>query len=166
MHSSQRLVLLACAILILQVIGAAIFILEMFSDVLGIGLWTLHWQTREMVQVGAVLSLVLGAAGGIAFLVGTLQRAQSIETQLKAASGAFNAAVENQFDKWGLIPAEAEVALFALKGFSNQEIAGLRGKSEATIKTQINAVFRKAGIQNRAQLMAQFMDLLLDMPEH
>ncbi|PQO24836.1 helix-turn-helix transcriptional regulator [Rhodobacteraceae bacterium WD3A24] len=165
MHYSHRLVLLASAILVFQVIGGAVFILEMFSDVLGIGLWSLHWQTREIVQLGAVLSLVLGAIAGVAFLVGTLQRAQTIERQLQAASGAFNAAMENQFDKWSLSPAEAEVALFALKGFSNQEIARLRGKSEATIKTQINAVFRKAGVQNRAQLMAQFMDLLLEMPE-
>jgi DNA-binding CsgD family transcriptional regulator len=56
------------------------------------------------------------------------------------------------------------VALYAVKGYANAEIAELRGKSEATIKTQINAVFRKAGVQNRGQLIAQFLDLLLETP--
>ena len=72
--------------------------------------------------------------------------------------------MQAQFGEWCLSPAEADVALYAVKGYANAEIAELRGKSEATIKTQINAVFRKAGVQNRGQLIAQFLDLLLDAP--
>lgn len=161
----RRYAALAGGILIVQVVGGSVFILELFSDVLGLRHWSLDWQAREAVQLGAVLSLVLGAIAGVAFLLETLKRAASVETQLQAASGAFQAAMQTQFDQWGLSPAEAEVALFALKGFSNQEIAALRGKSEATVKTQMNAVFRKAGVNSRSQLMAQFMELLLDEPD-
>ncbi|MZR12202.1 helix-turn-helix transcriptional regulator [Maritimibacter sp. DP07] len=162
----RRYAALAGGILVVQVVGASVFILELFSDVLGLRHWALDWQAREAVQLGAVLSLVLGAIAGIAFLLETVKRAASVETQLQAASGAFQAAMRTQFGQWGLSPAEEEVALFALKGFSNQEIAELRGKSEATVKTQMNAVFRKAGVNNRSQLMAQFMELLLDEPRH
>lgn len=161
MHRTRRLVLIASLILCIQVLCGLVFAVELFSDVLGLRTWTLGWQAYELVQLSAVLGLILGAGASLLFLISNLRRAHTVERQLQAASGAFHIAMEAQFEKWELSPAEADVALYALKGCSNTEIAELRGKSEATIKTQINAVFRKAGVQNRAQLMAQFLDLLL-----
>ena len=55
---------------------------------------------------------------------------------------------------------------FAIKGMSTQEIAGLRGVSEGTIKAQTNAIYRKAGISGRAQLLSLFIeDMIADLPE-
>ena len=54
--------------------------------------------------------------------------------------------------------AEREVALLAIKGFSNAEIAEMTGKSEGTVKSQSAAVFRKADVQGRIGLVTHFME--------
>ncbi len=64
----------------------------------------------------------------------------------------------------GLTPAEADVALFAIKGLSTQEIATLRGVSEGTIKAQTNAIYRKADVSGRPQLLSQFLEDLTHLP--
>ena len=60
--------------------------------------------------------------------------------------------------EWGFSEAELDVAVFAAKGFSNVEIAEMRGSSVATIKTQLSHIFRKSGLENRYQLMAFVTD--------
>lgn len=52
-----------------------------------------------------------------------------------------------------LTPREREIALLVCEGQSNAEIAGTLCKSVLTIKTQLNAVFRKLGVKSRARLM-------------
>ena len=52
--------------------------------------------------------------------------------------------------------AEAEVALFLLKGLSHREIAELRQTSERTIREQARSVYRKGGLPGRAALSAFF----------
>lgn len=59
---------------------------------------------------------------------------------------------------WALSNAELDVAVFAAKGFSNNEIADMRGSTLATIKTQLSQVFKKSGLENRYQLMAFVTD--------
>ena len=59
----------------------------------------------------------------------------------------------------GLSPSEQAVAVFAMKGFSNGEIAELRGTSASTIKSQMNSVFRKAGFANRQQLISFLVEI-------
>ncbi len=46
------------------------------------------------------------------------------------------AAIDRQFDKWGLTPAERDVALLQLKGLRHKEIADLRQTSERTVRQQ------------------------------
>lgn len=53
-----------------------------------------------------------------------------------------------------LTPREREIALLVAEGRSNDEIARQLSKSILTIKTQLNAVFRKLNVNRRAQLMA------------
>ena len=60
-----------------------------------------------------------------------------------------------------LSPSEKAVAVLAIKGFSNLEISNLRGTALATIKSQMNSVFRKAGLTNRQQLIAFLVEDLL-----
>ena len=54
------------------------------------------------------------------------------------------------------------MALFAIKGMSTQEIASLRATSEGTVKAQTNAIYRKAGVTGRPQLLSLFIDDLMD----
>ncbi len=71
------------------------------------------------------------------------------------------AAIDRQFGRWGLSPAEREVALLLLKGLSMREIAEIRGTSERTSRDQARAVYRKADLAGRSELSAFFLEDLL-----
>lgn len=71
------------------------------------------------------------------------------------------AAIDRQFDRWGLSPAEREVALLQLKGLRHKEIAELRQTSERTVRQQALAVYRKSGLNGRSDLAAFFLEDLL-----
>jgi len=53
-----------------------------------------------------------------------------------------------------LTPAERHVALAALAGYSNAEIARMRGSATRTVANQIATIFRKLGVRSRAELAA------------
>jgi DNA-binding CsgD family transcriptional regulator len=71
------------------------------------------------------------------------------------------AAIDSQFERWGLTPAEREVGLLMLKGLSHRESAGVRQTSEATVRQQALALYRKSGLRNRSELSAFFLEDLL-----
>jgi DNA-binding CsgD family transcriptional regulator len=73
--------------------------------------------------------------------------------------------IQKQFDAWQLTPAEAEVGLLMLKGFSHVEIARMRNASERTIRDQARAVYRKSGVAGRTELSAFFLEDLLLPPQ-
>jgi DNA-binding CsgD family transcriptional regulator len=71
------------------------------------------------------------------------------------------AALDRQFERWALSPAEKEVALLLLKGLSHKELAEVRSITEATARQQARAVYRKAGLSGRSELAAFFLEDLL-----
>ena len=71
-------------------------------------------------------------------------------------------AISKQFKEWGLTPAENEVAFLILKGLSLGEIANVRETSERTIRHQSSEIYRKSGLDGRAQLSAFFLEDLFD----
>ena len=70
-------------------------------------------------------------------------------------------AIDRQFDRWGLTPAEREVALLQLKGLRHKAIAELRQTSERTVRQQALAIYRKSGLDGRNDLAAFFLEDLL-----
>ncbi len=75
-------------------------------------------------------------------------------------------AIDAQFERWGLTPAEREVALLMLKGLSHKEIASVRDASERTVRQQARAIYAKANLSGRAALSAFFLeDLLLPVEQ-
>ena len=125
---------------------------------------------------GAVLVLALG---GIAILWHAVRRtgrrvrvlhgevaawraeADRWRQQSGSLLAGLGAAMDAQFERWGLSPAEREVALLLVKGLSSQEIATVRATSERTVRQQSQAVYRKAGLAGRAELAAFFLEDLL-----
>jgi len=74
------------------------------------------------------------------------------------------AAIDEQFDRWALSPAEKETALLLLKGLSHKEIAQVRAVSDATARQQARAVYKKGGLSGRNDLAAFFLeDLMLPL---
>lgn len=157
-HTVVRLVVLV----ILQSVCAAFFVIELLTDVFGLRHWAVTWAVREILQIGASIGLVLGAVASIVLLRQTLQRVHTVEQQVRVASGALIDVLRDQFVIWELSPAERDVALFAIRGYSNAEIAKALGKSEATVKTQLNAIFRKAEVSGRTALVSHFIDTVLE----
>ncbi|HEU0029956.1 MAG TPA: helix-turn-helix transcriptional regulator [Kofleriaceae bacterium] len=74
------------------------------------------------------------------------------------------AAIDAQFARWGLTPAQREIALLLLKGLSHKEIAQLRDVNETTVRQQARALYQKAGLSGRSDLAAFFLEDLLSPP--
>ncbi len=153
------------AILALQVLCAFFFISDIAISALGLRSIPISWHTRELLEIGAALGLLLGIVLGAFALVQANRNRHRAEQQLRVAQGAFMELLEERFDEWGLTPAERDVALFAIKGMNTQEIAALRNTSEGTVKAQTNAIYRKAGVSGRPQLLSQFIDDLVAEPQ-
>lgn len=67
-------------------------------------------------------------------------------------------AMEEQFRAWKLTPAEREVALLLIKGYSHRQIARRTHRSERTCREHASSVYRKAGLAGRAELAAFFLE--------
>ncbi|HEV3063390.1 MAG TPA: hypothetical protein VGY48_34425 [Vicinamibacterales bacterium] len=135
------------------------------------------------------LLIFTSALAGIAInwrrMMSERQRAQHLDRELLAAQDearrwsedakrwnseaqtllqGLGAAIDRQFDRWGLSPAEREIALLQLKGLRHRDIAQLRQTSERTVRQQALAVYRKAGLNGRSDLAAFFLEDLLLPP--
>lgn len=148
--------------LVVQAVCAAFFISDILSSYIGFRRQPIPWHLREIIEIGAALGLLLGFVLGALALHRSRRRHQLAEARLKLVSTAFMDLLENAFKDWGLTPAERDVALFAIKGLSTQDIAGFRQTSEGTVKAQTAAIYRKAGVSGRSQLLSLFIEGLID----
>ena len=114
------------------------------------------------------LVAVLGLAASTVFvglvLRRMLARQARLEKGLSVASGALAGLIESYFVNWALTPTEQDVATFTIKGYTIAEIATLRGSAEGTIKTHLNAIYRKADVTGRAQLTSLLVEDLMRAP--
>ena len=85
--------------------------------------------------------------------------------QRRGEIAALGQAIEDQFRQWRLTGAEIDVAGLMLKGMSLKEIAIARETSEATIRQQAQAIYRKSGLSGRAELAAYFLESLFEVAE-
>ena len=149
------------AILVIQALCAFFFVSDILSSFFGFQTAPISWEMRELLEIGAAVGLILGVVLGGLMLRRALQDRHTAEEQLRRASGAFMDLLQERFAEWGLTPSERDVALFAIKGMSTAEIAALRTTSEGTVKAQTNAIYRKAGVSGRSQLLSLFIEDLM-----
>lgn len=149
------------SLFLVQALCALFFVADILTSVLGLPLGPVPWELRELLEVGAAFGLSVGMVlGGLAFRRALRDR-KTAEERLRRASGAFADLLEERFAEWGLTAAERDVALFAIKGMSTADIARLRATSEGTVKAQTNAIYRKAGVSGRPQLLSLFIEDLM-----
>lgn len=153
---------LLAVILAVQIICAAFFVAQILITVLGLSIGPFDWVYIELIEIGAAIGLLLGVAVGAIALTQSRKRTIKAEEALRLARSAFRDVLDERFTDWNLTEAERDVALFAIKGFSTQEIAGFRSVSEGTVKAQTNAIYRKAGVSGRPQLLSLFIDELVE----
>lgn len=148
-------------LMLLQLVCGGFLLLDVLASILGIQYTPLSWTVMELIQIGAIAGLLLGVVGSVLLLRQAVRRQMDAESRLRLASGAFMEVIEERFAEWGLSPAERDVALFQVKGLSTADIAAMRKTSEGTVKAQTNAIYRKAGVSGKAQLLSVFIEDLL-----
>ena len=145
----------------IQALCVTIYLLSSISNTLGVQPAWLDGGLKLAVRNGVAIGMVLGTVLGWSALRHSMLRARETERKLRQVSSAFMDVMTERFRQWGLTPAESDVALFSLKGLTVNEIADLRGTSSGTIKAQTNAIYRKAGVNGRPQLLSLFIDDLI-----
>ncbi len=118
-------------------------------------------EAHTALELMMTAALIAGVAAMSWQLRLTLRRQNRLESEIRAASGAFHDVLMEHFEDWGLTPAQRDVALLSLKGLSISEIAAARETAEGTVKAQLNAIYGKAGVSGRPQLLSVFIETLL-----
>lgn len=148
-------------IVAIQLSAAFYFCLKILAEVFMVEIPLIPWEVQEQLEILASVGLLFGLASTLALLRQARRQMGRLNDQVQAVSGQFQALMERQFEEWGLTATEAHVALMVIKGFSNGEIAGFRGTTESTIKSQITSIFRKSGLTSRHQLVTSLVDDLV-----
>jgi DNA-binding CsgD family transcriptional regulator len=151
-------------VFVLQALCALFFALDVMGDVTG-GLFGseafTHLGGTDALEYLITVVLVISLLFSGHQLLALLTRQKRLEQQMQIASGAFAELLNSHFDDWGLTPSERDVALMAIKGLSIAEMARRRETKGGTIKAQCNAVYRKAGVTGRTQLLSVFIEELM-----
>jgi len=145
------------AVTALQAVSAAYFVIDVLSELPELRTAPIH----PLGELLAVIALLIGTAFGVRELGRVMRRSDRVESRLRAASGAFIALMQETFDDWALTPSERDVALLSIKGLSVAEIAALRNSRVGTVKAQCAAIYRKAGVNSRAELLGHFIEDLV-----
>lgn len=165
MNNKERIFLLVTLSLI-----SAMIIVDLFTDFdEGVPFWHL------LIEGGAGLIAIFG----VLFILKNMLSLQADLSKERLNSAAFKQEAEQwrnrakehlsglsvmidaQLVQWSLTPAEKEIAFLLLKGFSLNDIAAFRGTAEKTVRAQLTSIYAKAGLKNRAELAAFFLEDLL-----
>jgi DNA-binding CsgD family transcriptional regulator len=167
-EGSERRV--AAGLTVIFALVAVLAAVDLVAD-LGDGTWARHVVIEGAVMLVGLAGFAWMAMRVRALSVHAVHLARSLEatrldaerwrTEARDLITGLGAAIDRQLDRWGLSPAEKEVALLLLKGLSHKEIAGVRNVGEATVRQQATALYRKAGLEGRHDLAAFFLEDLL-----
>lgn len=125
--------------------------------------------TTDWAMISGLFALFFALTAAVAYFSYTQMRSyfarQRKEKLVPGASEpvAKETVILRNANDWGLSQAEADVAIFVVKGFSNSEIADMRGSSIATVKSQLGKIYSKSGLESRYQLIAFVTDEVCSM---
>jgi DNA-binding CsgD family transcriptional regulator len=129
--------LLVDAITILLTIGAAV----------GVALLAQRMHAQHEERIALINDLEIARAEGDGW-----------RAKVRSHLAGLKAGMDKQFQDWGMTEAEREVGLLILKGLSHKEIAALRATTEATVRQQAQAIYRKAGLPGKTAFSAYFLE--------
>lgn len=159
---NERLkLILLYGVFAIQALSAFFFLGELWSRLLGLRETPMSSDYEQILQIFASFGIVIGVLASGMLVRGRLERMEELKRQIDVAKGNFESHLRSQFNQWSLSPSEQSVMIYAMKGFSNAEIAEFRATSASTVKSQMNAIYRKSGLQNRQQLISFLVEELL-----
>lgn len=156
-HSLESKATALTIVVALQSVAALFFIVDVLGDLGGS-----ETAGHLMIEGLAVAALLVGVVIGALQVKALVLAARRDETAVALARGATADLVRLRFAQWGLTPAEADVALFALKGCDAHQIAAMRNAAEGTVRAQLTRIYAKAGVNSQSSLIATFLDELID----
>ena len=149
------------ALVAVQAFCAVFFFSDVLNDWREMGpSFATEWHVS--VEFVATLALCAAIFFETRYILHLLRRKEHLERSVSIASAAMRDVIEAHFEAWRLTPAEQDIAAFLVKGMTIPEIAVLRGSAEGTIKSHLNAVYRKSGTQGRGDLLAVILDDLIE----
>lgn len=143
-----------------QLLCAFIFFSDFITEFSGFG--TLDWHVFK--EALASFALLAGIGFETYHLRNIFRRKAKLERSVGLASSALETIIRDHFDLWKLTHSERDIAALLVKGMSIAEIAGVRGSAEGTVKAHLNAIYRKANVRSRSDLMSTIMDTLVEKP--
>jgi len=154
------------------VAGAVMTLFFVIAVLIGWDLINDYMEGASWSHLGIELLILCTAATGIGFLWHRLARtrqglgeavaeAEQWRSENRQLLMGLGVAIQNQFSRWKLSKAEAEVGLLLLKGLSHKEIGHIRQTSERTAREQARALYRKSSLSGRSALSSFFLEDLL-----
>ncbi len=107
------------------------------------------WLASRLLQRRRAAALLEKRCGALA--------AQLDQTSIDAGA-MVKTVIDDDFHEWRLSDAESDIAWFMLRGLPLREIAGVRGTSERTVRQQAQAIYRKAGLDGRSDLVGRVLE--------
>ena len=156
---ARRFHLLAVSFVVLLVCQG-FMVVDVLADIFYIDLY-IPWLDHSTMELTAVIAMTVSLIVLGWILVDHMRQNRRYRETVRTASGAFLKTISRQFDEWNLSESEREIALLLIKGLSINEIAQVRNTRPGTIKSQSNAIYRKAGLRGRSELVAYFVEDLL-----
>lgn len=145
------------AVTVFQAVCAVLFLVDVLGELDEFVSNPIH----PLVEFTAIAALLIGSGLGALEIRRLIRQNRDLRGRMRAASGAFVELMQESFGRWGLTRSERDVALLTVKGLSVAEIAALRETREGTVRAQCAAIYRKAGVESRAQLLSLFVEDLM-----
>uniref|UniRef100_UPI0040475E1B helix-turn-helix transcriptional regulator n=2 Tax=Yoonia sp. TaxID=2212373 RepID=UPI0040475E1B len=139
---------------VLQIGSGLIFLVDVVFELT-------EFTRHTWFELIGIVGLAIGAGFTFNQYRQLLHRNTKVEQELGAVSGAFQEMIEVHFRNWGLTDAERDVALLSIKGLPIADIATMRATRAGTIKAQSAAIYRKAGVSSRAELISVVIEDLI-----
>jgi DNA-binding CsgD family transcriptional regulator len=115
----------------------------------------------NVLEVSVALALMAGIVLGAIYLFHLVREIRTRAAVVAVAKGAMSRVIADRFADWRLSAAESDVALFALKGCSVQDIARMRSSAPGTVRAQLSQVYAKAGVSSQSMFMSLFLEELM-----
>lgn len=138
----------------LQVGCATLILLDVIAE------WS-GFNVNSGLEVLTLFALGIGAVLAVREFRVLMRRNTVVERELNVVRGEFQIVIDQHFTAWGLTAAEKDVALLSIKGVPISDIARMRATRDGTIKAQNAAIYRKAGVSSRAELISVVIEDLI-----
>jgi len=148
------------AAFVVLLVCQSFMVIDVLADIFYIDLY-IPWFDHSLMELIAVIAMTVSLFVLGWILVDHIRQNRRYKEAVRTASGQLLKTISRKFDEWGLSESEREIALLLIKGLSVNEIAQIRNTRPGTIKSQSNAIYRKAGLRGRSELVAYFVEDLL-----